>query len=46
MKCLRCRSRGEQNPPDYVLHQQNKDVVAMVCRKCGHVRGHIENKKK
>ncbi len=45
MKCLRCKSRGEE-PPEYKLHQQNKDVVAMVCPKCGHVRGHLENKKR
>lgn len=46
MKCLRCKSRGEKNPPDYKLHQQNKDTIAMVCPKCGYVGGHLENKKR
>ncbi len=46
MKCLRCKSRGDQDPPDYKLHQQNKDVVAMICPRCGYVGGSLENNKK
>ena len=45
-KCRRCKSRGESNPPNYKYHQQNKDVVALICPKCGYVGGHIENNKR
>ena len=47
MKCLRCKSRGESNPPDYILRQQQgvKEVY-MICPKCGHVKGSIGNSKR
>ncbi len=46
MKCLRCKSRGEQNPPDYKIRQQNKDLIVMECPECGHIKGCLENKKR
>jgi len=48
MKCIRCRSRGVTNLPDYVLRQhrdsKNREEVYMICPKCGHVRGAIKGK--
>ena len=50
MKCLRCKSRGEQNPPDYKLHQhrdpKGREEVYMICPDCGHVPGSLTGKRR
>lgn len=43
MKCERCISRGDQNPPDYKLKQpsgapKGREKIYMICPKCNFVR--------
>lgn len=48
MKCPRCKSRGDPNPPDYKIKQhrdpKGRDEVYMVCPKCNYVGGAIKGK--
>ena len=48
MKCPRCKSRGDVNPPDYKLKQRNsegREEVYMQCPKCGYVGGSIKDRR-